>query len=101
VLNGYNWGAAPAAGVIAGVTSVSAFSALLKWGRLDGQRLSANTESQDDVNTAQDFNAPQDFKLQNYAQGHLEEQINQLLLSGHKSSRDSSYWVEIPKPSPK
>jgi hypothetical protein len=55
VLDGYSWGVAPAAGVIAGATSASASSTLLKWGRLDGKISSANTESQYDVDTAQNL----------------------------------------------
>jgi hypothetical protein len=93
-LDGYSWGAAPAAGVIAGATSVLAFSAYLKWGRLDGQSSSADKEPQYDVDTAQNL------ELQGHVQGdeqdQLWEQIVQLLPS-HKSPIDSSYRVEIPR----
>jgi hypothetical protein len=90
-LDGYSWGAAPAAGVIAGATSVSAFSALLKWGRLDRQRSSANIESQYDVDTAQ---AAQDLELENYLQDRLSGQIKRFLYS--ESSKDSSFLLQMP-----
>jgi hypothetical protein len=61
-LDGYSWGVAPAAGVDAGATSVSAFGVLLKWGRLDGERSSANIESRYDVDTAKDLELHDPFQ---------------------------------------
>jgi hypothetical protein len=70
-----------------------AFSALLKWGRLDGQISSVKTDSECDVDTAQELELQDQ---QDDVQRLLLGQIDQLL-SGHKSPEDSSFQVKIPK----